>query len=47
MSETEKLWDAVRKHYEDTRTWQQLTPQQQHVFLQGINCFLAVIHKAV
>jgi hypothetical protein len=47
MSETEQLWNALCKHYEDDRSWNQLTPQQQQVFLQGINCFLAVIHKLV
>lgn len=47
MSETEQLWNALRKHYNDDREWKQLTPQQQHVFVQGINAFLAVIHRMV
>ena len=47
MSETEKLWDALRKHFNDERAWSKLTAQQQQVFLQGINAFLAVVHKMV
>ena len=47
MSETETLWNAVRKHFNDEREWKNLNMQQQQVFIQGINAFLAVLHKVV
>lgn len=52
MSETTKspvetTWDAIAKHFEDTRTWYQLTRHQQDVLLQAINMILAVVHKQV
>lgn len=46
-SETEVLWDAVRKHFDDTREWKDLNQMQQQVFMQGINSFLTVLHKMV
>lgn len=47
MSDTEKLWSAVAAKFGDNRKWSDLTQQQQQVFMQGINCFLAVLHRAV
>lgn len=46
-SGVEKIWDAIAKHFEDTRTWYQLNQQQQQIFLQAINMMLAVVHKQV
>jgi hypothetical protein len=47
MSEVEQLWNALRGKFNDERTWNELTAQQQNVFIQGINCFLAVVHRMV
>lgn len=46
-SSTEILWDSVRKHFDDAREWNDLNQMQQQVFMQGINSFLAVLHKMV
>lgn len=52
MSDTNKspveiTWDAIAKNYQDSRTWHQLTRQQQDVFLQAINMILAVVYEYV
>lgn len=47
MSDTEKLWSAVAAKFGDNRKWSDLTQQQQQIFKQGINCFLAVLHRMV
>lgn len=47
MSDVERLWDAVRKHFNDEREWKNLNQMQQQVFMQGINSFLAVLHRMV
>ena len=47
MSDTEKLWSAVAAKFGDSREWSDLNDQQKQVFMQGINCFLAVLHRMV
>ena len=47
QSDVEQFWDAVAAKFGDNRKWQDLTPQQQHVIINGINHILAVLHRAV
>lgn len=45
MSEVEQFWYAVQKHTGDTRKWEELPPQAQSIFIQGINMILAVVNS--
>ena len=47
MSDVEKLWAAVAVKFGDNRKWAELSTKQQNVFIQGCNCFLAVLHRVV
>lgn len=47
MSDVEKFFYAIQKHFGDNRQWSELSPEAQHVFIAGINNILAVMHKQV
>lgn len=42
-----RFWEATAAKFNDTRKFHELTPQQQQVFMQGINNILAVMHRMV
>jgi hypothetical protein len=42
MSDTEKFYAAIVAKLGGTRPWQQLSPQEQHIFMQGLNIILQV-----
>jgi hypothetical protein len=42
MSETEKFYAAIVAKLGGTRTWEQLNPQEQIMFVQGLNIILQV-----
>lgn len=47
MSDIEKYWDKVSKAHGDTRTWGELTPQQQNAVIQSVNILLAVLNRII
>lgn len=47
MSDTEKFWLAISKHFGVEKQWNQLSAMEQNVFIDGINRILAVIHGGV
>jgi hypothetical protein len=42
MSETETFYAAIVAKLRGTRTWEQLEPQEQHFFIQGLNMILRI-----
>jgi hypothetical protein len=46
-SVVEQYWDATRVKFDNQRQWNQLEPQEQHVFIQGINMILSVVSRRV
>jgi hypothetical protein len=42
MSETESFYAAIVAKLGGTRSWQELSPQEQHMFVQGLNIILQV-----
>jgi hypothetical protein len=42
MSETETFYAAVAAKLGGTRAWGELSPQEQHFFIQGLNMILQV-----
>ena len=47
MSDVEKYWEKISKAYGDTRTWNELTPQQQNAVIQSVNILLAVLNRII
>jgi hypothetical protein len=47
MSEVEKYWQAIATKTCDTRTWHQLTPNQQNAIIHSINIVLGVLHNQI
>ena len=42
MSDTERFYAAIVAKLGGTRSWEQLSPQEQHMFIQGLNIMLQV-----
>lgn len=47
MSDVEKYWEKISKAHGDTRTWHELTPQQQNAVIQSVNILLAVLNRII
>jgi hypothetical protein len=47
MSEVEKYWQAVATKTGDSRTWHQLTPNQQAAIIHSINIVLGVLNNQI
>jgi hypothetical protein len=45
MSDVEKFYAASAAKFGSTRTWQQLDPQEQMMFVQGINILLQILTR--
>lgn len=43
MSSVEVYWQRIAEKAGDTRTWNDLTPNQQHIVIQSINMMLFVL----
>lgn len=46
-SKVEEYWDKISKAHGDTRTWNELTPQQQNAVIQSVNILLAVLNRII
>lgn len=46
-SSVELYWSKICVAFGDTRTWNELTPQQQHTVIQSINLLLAVLYRNI
>ena len=44
MSEVEQYYAAMRKHFPNSRPWDQLHPQEQMMIVQAINITLQVLN---
>ena len=42
-SSVELYWQRIAEKAGDTRTWNDLTPQQQHIVINSINALLFVL----
>lgn len=47
MSDVEKYWDKISKAHGDTRTWNELSRQQQDAVIQSVNILLAVLNRII
>lgn len=47
MSDVEKYQDKISKAYGDTRSWNELTPQQQNAVIQSVNILLAILNRII
>ena len=47
MSDVELYWDKISKAHGDTRTWNELTRQQQDAVIQSVNILLAVLNRII
>jgi len=43
MSDVEIYWQKIAEKYGDTRKWQDLSPNAQHLIIQSINALLYVL----
>ena len=43
MFSVELYWERIAEKAGDTRTWNDLTPQQQHIVINSINALLFVL----
>lgn len=43
MSDVEIYWQRIATAAGDSRTWNDLTPHQQHIVIQSINALLFVL----
>lgn len=46
-SEVEKFWYALSGKFGNNRTWNQLSAQEQHIFIDGINRIIAVLNNQI
>ena len=44
MSDVEKYYAAMRKHFPNSRPWEQLHPQEQMMIVQALNMTLQVLN---
>lgn len=47
MSSVETYWSKICIACGDTRTWNELTRQQQEAVIQSVNLLLAVVNKLI
>ena len=45
MSEVEQLWYALSTKFGNNRAWRELSAQEQHIFIDGINRIIAVLNN--
>jgi hypothetical protein len=43
MSDTEKYYESMRKHFPQSRPWGQLNPHEQMMVVQAINMTIQVL----
>jgi len=43
MSDVERFYEAIRKHFPNSKPWQELNPMAQMQLVQGINMILMVL----
>ena len=46
-SKVEEYWDKISKAHGDTRSWNELTRQQQDAVIQSVNILLAVLNRII
>ena len=46
-SDVEKFWYALSGKFGNNRTWNQLSAQEQHIFIDGINRIIAVLNNQI
>ncbi len=44
MSDVEKYYAAMQKHFPQSRPWSELHPQEQMMLVQALNMTLQVLH---
>ena len=46
-SKVEEYWEKISKAHGDTRTWNELSRQQQDAVIQSVNILLAVLNRII